>query len=474
MGLPSGFCSVATGMNKLLLKQVRLISAEVDRVCDVLVAGGVIERIDDRIPLPPGATERDGTGKLLFPGFVDPHVHVTLPFMGTMAKDDWASASRAAICGGTTTLIEMICPVREQLPLDALEAWQSKARGISHCDYTFHFGVTALDKAREAQIEQVVASGVASLKVFLAYAGALDLDDEGLDGVMALARRLGVIVTAHCENAVVVRRLQQMLLAEGKTGPEFHEPSRPEWVEAMGVRHLTGFARAHGTAVYIVHTSCRPAVEEALAAREQGVRVWVEALIQHLLLDRARAEAGGFEGAKYVMSPPLRDARNLPWLWEATSDGRISTVATDHAPFDFHGQKDLGRHDFTKIPNGIPSLEERVKLLYTHGVVPNRISLQRLVQVASTEPAKLFGLYPRKGTIAEGSDADLVLFDPAGSGVISARTHQSAVDYSAFEGWNVSGQINAVWVGGKALVEAGRWVGAEPRGRFLARKPGYF
>src|SRR5207253_773601 len=315
------------------------------------------------------------------------------------------------------------------------------------------------------------ADGTASLKVFLAYKGAFGIDDQELYRTLELARRLGVIVTAHCENAELVAQLQRRLLAEGKTGPEWHEPSRPPAVEAEGVHHLATIAELTGAHVYVVHTSCTEALAAARRARERGVRLWIETVVPYLVLDKTDAERPDFEGAKYVMSPPLRERRHQHALWNALRAGQIDTVATDHAPFDFRGQKEMGRGDFTKIPNGIPSIENRVQLLYTHGVAAGRLDLHRFVEVASTKAAKLFGLFPRKGTIQPGADADLVVFDPSHRGVISAQTQQMNVDYSAFEGWPFQGWAETVTVRGRVQVRGGHFAGAQDYGRMLRREP---
>jgi dihydropyrimidinase len=282
---------------------------------------------------------------------------------------------------------------------------------------------------------------------------------------------LGVIVTAHCENAEVVSQLQQKLLAEGKTGPEWHEPSRPAAVEAEGVHHLATFAGLTGAHVYVVHTSCEDALREAQAAQNRGVRMWVETVIPYLVLDKTFAERSNFEGAKYVMSPPLREKRHQEALWNALQTGLVSTVATDHAPFDFKGQKEMGRGEFTKIPNGIPSVEDRVNLLYTYGVGRGRIDLHRFVDSASTQAARLFGLFPRKGTVQPGSDADLVVYDPTYRGTISAKTQQMNVDYSGFEGVAIEGRPSIVTLRGEVQVREGKFVGKPSHGQMLKREP---
>jgi dihydropyrimidinase len=452
----------------LLIKNGRIVTADVDFIGDVLIDGQTIVQVGPQLDSPGGVEEVDATDKLVFPGFIDPHVHIHLPFMGTHAKDTYESASRAALVGGTTTLLEMCCPSRDDDPLEAFELWLSKAQA-SACDYSFHMGVSRFDDRTADALIQIVRRGISSLKVFLAYKGAFGIDDEELFKTLAFAAEQDLIVTAHCENETLVAQLQQRLLAEGKTGPQWHEPSRPPRVEAEGVHHLMTFAEMTGARVYCVHTSCREALETVQAARLRGVQAWVETVIPYLVLDNSAAEKTDFEGAKFVMSPPLRDPIHQPILWNALRSRLISTVATDHAPFDFVGQKEMGRGDFTKIPNGIPSVQDRVHLLYTHGVVAGRIDLHTFVDAASTQAAKLFDLYPRKGTIAVGSDADLVIFDPNHRGVISAATQEMAVDYSAFEGWPIQGRVEQVVVRGKRQVSQGEFVGELGHGEFLRR-----
>jgi dihydropyrimidinase len=394
--------------------------------------------------------------------------------MGTFSKDDYTTASTAALIGGTTTIIEMCCPSRAEEPADGYATWRSKAKGKSACDYTYHMSVTRYDEKSEAQLREIVRDGVASFKIFLAYKGAFGVTDEELYKTLRLAKELGVITTAHCENETLVAERQRELIAAGKSGPEWHEPSRPPTTEAEGVHHLLTFAQMHDAHCYIVHLSCEEALAVAARAKFRGVNVWVETLIQYLLLDNTYAEGANFEGAKYVMSPPLRDKRNQDVLWRSLASGLVSTVGTDHAPFDFADQKRMGINDFTKIPNGIPSLEDRVNLLFTYGVRTGRINLHTFVNVASTNTAKLFGLFPRKGAIQPGSDADLVVYDPNHEWTISAKYHHMNVDYSAFEGFKVTGRPDVVTVRGQIAVRGGKFVGTIGRGQFLKREPTHF
>ncbi|HJQ65607.1 MAG TPA: dihydropyrimidinase [Gemmatimonadales bacterium] len=458
----------------LLIQNGRIITATDDYSADIYCAGETITRIEPSIDaksLPPGTEVVDASGQLVFPGFIDPHVHIYLPFMGTFAADDYASASRAALAGGTTTLIEMICPGPQDQPWEAFELWRSKAHGLAAVDYTFHMSVVRFEPTVRDQFRKIVAAGVASFKVFLAYKGALNLSDADLFAAMKLARELGVIVTAHCENADAIDALQKALLAAGQTGPEWHGPSRPPTVEADGVHHLCTFAELLGTHVYTVHTSCDEAVRAALEARYRGVNVWIESVIPHFLLDETYAERANFEGAKYVMSPPLRAKRNQDVLWNGVKSRAISTIATDHAPFSFRGQKDMGKDAFTKIPNGIPSIQERVDLVHTYGVAAERLSLHAMVDACSTQAARLFGLYPKKGAIRVGSDADLVVYDPAFRGTFSKADSHSNVDYNAYDGWDRLGRPRVVTVRGTIQARDGKFVGTIGRGQFLAREP---
>ncbi len=458
----------------LLIKNGEIVTASERYVADIYCENDTITRIGKDLEAPPDAKVIDAKGKYVFPGFIDPHVHIYLPFMGTYAKDDYNSGSKAALMGGTTTLIEMLCPSRDDDLLETYELWKSKAAGISACDYTYHMGVPRFDDKAEAQLREIVADGISSFKVFLAYKGVFNLSDEELYYVMRLAKELGVITTAHCENADLVLELQKKLISEGKTGPEWHYHSRPPFVEASGTAKFLTFAQATDAAAYIVHLSCNESLREVMRARYAGVRAFVEIVIPYLTVDMTYAEKPDFEGAKYVMSPPLRNKRNQEVFWNGLQQGFIHTVATDHAPFDFKGQKEMGRDDFTKIPNGIPSIEERVKLLYSFGVAEGRIDLNTFVNCASTQAAKLFGLYPRKGTIQLGADADLVIYDPDYEGVISQKTHSMNIDYSAFEGWKIKGRPETVTVRGKVSVEDGKWTGAHGHGELVKREPCHF
>ncbi len=453
----------------LLIKNGQIVTGDSRYIADIWCEGETITHIDKNIEPPPGAEVIDATGKYVFPGFIDPHTHIYLPFMGTFSKDTYETGTKAALVGGTTTIFDMCCPSRAEEPLAGFETWNAQSTGKACCDYSYHMGVTKFDSGTADQLRQIVAAGVQSFKIFLAYKGAFGIDDSELYQTLKLAKELGVVTTAHCENETLVAETQKKILASGVTGPEGHHESRPPRVEAEGVHHLMTFAEMTGAPVYIVHLSCREALEEAMRARLRGVQVWVETLIQYLTIDKTYAERPDFEGAKYVMSPPLRDKANQEILWNGLRQGLVNTVGTDHAPFDFVGQKPMGKDDFTKIPNGIPALEDRINLLYTYGVKRGKFDLHTLVNVASTNAAKIFNLFPRKGTIQPGSDADLVVYDPAYRGKLSARTHVMNIDYNAYEGWDIEGRPSVVTVRGEVAVRDGKFVGTPGRGRFLKR-----
>jgi dihydropyrimidinase len=458
----------------LLIKNGEIITAGERYTADLWCENETITRIDRNIPAPPGAEVIDARGKYIFPGFIDPHVHIYLPCMGTFAKDTHQTASKAALIGGTTTFIEMICPARTDGPMESFELWLGKARGNSACDYTFHMGVARYDNQMEKEMIEIVKRGLSSFKIYLAYKDTCGLTDEELYRTLRLAKQLGVLTAAHCENADLILELQKRLLSQGKTGPEWHHESRPPLVEAEGVHHLMTFAKLLDAHVYVVHTSCEEALREAVNGKSGGVNVWIETLIQYLVTDKTRAEQPNFEGAKFIMSPPLRDKRNQAVLWNGLRDGVVSTLATDHCPFDWATQKRLGEKDFTKIPNGIPALEDRVNLLYTLGVKRGRLDFHRFVDAASTQAAKLFGLFPRKGAIQIGSDADLVVYDPAYRGTLSVKTQTMNVDYNPFEGMAIEGRPSVVTVRGQVAVRDGQFVGQIGRGKFLQREPGHF
>lgn len=453
----------------LLIRNGDVVTAGSRFTADILCEDERISAIGQNLQAPAGAELIDATGKLVFPGFIDPHAHIYLPFMGTFCKDDFETATIAALCGGTTTLFDFAIPGSDQSFVEGLQTWLAQAEGKACSDYAMHLAVTRFDEKSAAELREIVKMGVPSWKVFLAYKGAFAVDDEALYKILEMAKQLGVRVGAHCENAEFVAQNQAKFMAEGKTGPEWHEPSRPAEVETLGTRYFSTFARMLGTPAYVVHVSNGDAMLEIDKARELGADIVGETLISYLLLDDSYGQRPDFEGAKYICSPPIRDKSHQERLWEGLRNGRLRTLGSDHAPFDME-QKRMGLGDFTKIPNGLPGLEDRVRLYYTHGVQAGRIDLQTFVATASTNAAKIFGLFPQKGTIAVGSDADLVIYDPSVKEKISVKTHHMNVDYSAFEGFEVTGRCAVVTVRGKVQVRDGEFVGEKGMGKFLKRE----
>jgi dihydropyrimidinase len=450
----------------LLIRGGEVVTAAGRRMADVWCEGETIARVEPGIAPPAGATVVEAAGKLVFPGFIDPHVHAYLPLTHVTAKSNFANCTRAALLGGTTCILDFAGAGREKDFDEAWAAWKAQADGNASCDYGFHLMVRRFDAELQKQLERLVAQGLKSIKIYLAYKPALSIGEDDLFRVLEFAAAHDLVVLAHCENADLIPAMQRKLLAEGKTGPEWHEPSRPPMVEAEGVCKFLTFAVAAGARAYIVHLSCAEAL--TMADRFRGkLDFHVETMIQYLTLDKSYAERPNFEGAKWILSPPLREKSDQDALWAALADGRIDTLGTDHCPFDFQGQKTLGRGDFTKIPNGLAGVEERVALAYTYGVLAGKISLERFVAVAAENPAKIFGLWPRKGTIAPGSDADLVVWDPAAKRTLSQKTQSLDLDYSAYEDFEVRGAPEVVTVRGEIMVRNGRFVGPAGRGRML-------
>lgn len=448
-----------------------VVTAEGEQSADVWCEGGVVRAVGPAESLsaagmPQGVPELDAAGCLVFPGFVDPHVHAHLPLVGTSARSTYASATRAALFGGTTTVMDFAGSGLEPDLQTAWDAWRKQAEGEASCDWHWHVTVTHWNARVRRQLERLVREcGVTSLKIYLAYKPTLAISDEDLYQVLMFANAFDLTVMCHCENAALVPALQRRLLLVGKTGPEWHEPSRPPMVEAEGVTRFLTFAAATGARAYVVHVSSREALDAAERFRGRVRDLRLETMIHYLLLDSSYTARPDFEGAKWVLSPPLRTPDDQDALWAALADGRIDTLATDHCPFDFEGQKTLGRGDFSKIPNGIGGVEERIELALTHGVLAGKLGASRLVEVASVNPAKIFGLYPRKGTIAPGSDADLAIWDPAGERTISATSQHLGTDYNPYEGIPLRGHFRAVLLRGTPMVRDGALVGPEGIGQ---------
>jgi len=410
----------------------------------------------------------------VLPGFIDPHVHMELPFMGTVSADDFAAGTASGIAGGTTSIIDFCIPAPGTSLLAGLATWKERAAKATS-DYSFHMAITGWGENTANEMRAVVRDhGITSFKVFMAYKGAIMVDDHALYQVMKVAAETGAVVTVHAENGDVVWNLQRELVAKGLTGPEYHPVSRPSAVEGEATERALTIARLHDAAAYIVHMTCRESVRALERAKINGQRCYGETCPQYLLLDDKVFDAPDFGGSAYVMSPPIRP-RNLGHheaLWSGLSNGMLDSVGTDHCPFT-HEQKKMGAKDFTKIPNGAAGIEDRLAILYTHGVAAGRFSLEKLVDLGSTAPARIFGL-AKKGTVAVGMDADVVIFDPESKGVRSARTHFSKADRSIFEGFDVKGKVERTIVGGRVAFENGKLMAERGSGRFIARKPTHF
>lgn len=428
----------------------------------VAVAPGLERRADDEVI--------DATGQLVFPGGVDPHVHLALPVSGTVSLDDFETGGAAAIAGGTTTFIDFCTPDRGQNMMEALQAWREKSQRAP-CDYTYHVCVTWWGENTERWLKTcVLEEGITSLKVFLAYRDTVGIDDAALVRTLVTAAKLGMVVTVHAEHGEMVSELQSALVAAGRTEPRYHPLSRPPAVEGEATNRALVLASLTGATLYVVHMSCAEAVKALAEARERGQRCYGETCPQYLLLDDSVYEKPGLDAAKYVMSPPIRPKGHQEVLWAALRSGILQSVGTDHITFS-RRQKEAGRGDFRRIPNGAGGIQDRLSLLWHHGVRTGRLDPTRFVDLVSTQPAKIFGLYPRKGSLRAGADADVVVWDPEGSRTISASRTFHQNDESIFEGFEVTGVPSTVLVNGRVAYRDGD-LRAEPgSGRFLSRSP---
>ncbi len=458
----------------ILIRNGEVVSASERYVADVRVDGGTITDIGARLEPRTGDETIDASGKYVLPGFIDPHVHMELPFMGTVSADDFEVGGASAAAGGTTCFIDFCMQGRgEPLP-KAIEGWHAKSKK-SAIDYSYHMAITDFGPDTPAQMREVVQThGVTSFKVFLAYKGALMVDDGQLYQIMKEAAALGAVVTVHAENGDAVALLQKELLAAGCTGPEFHPVSRPSAVEGEATERALMMARLHGATAYIVHMTCKEAVHALERAKLAGQRCYGETCPQYLLLDDTVFDKPEFGGSAYVMSPPIRPGHvgHHDALWNGLSNRMLDTVGTDHCPFT-HQQKLMGKGDFTKIPNGAAGIEDRLALLYTYGVRGGHFDLPRMVELGAAAPARVFGL-SKKGAIAVGMDADIVLFDPEGERTLSARTHHSKADRSVFEGFKVHGRVARTIAAGRTVWDGTALTTTRGAGRFIARKPTHF
>ena len=447
-----------------------IVTASDTTLGDVGIVGDKIVAIASELNAENAARVIDATGRYVMPGGIDVHTHLDMPFGGTKSVDDFESGTIAAAHGGTTTLIDFAIQYKGQTLRHAFDTWMAKADRKAAIDYAFHCIITELNDAHVEEMGALVREGVPSFKLFMAYPGVFMLDDASIFRAMLAAAKYGGMICMHAENGGAIDVIVQRALAEGKRAPKYHALTRPTTAEAEATSRAIALAEMAGAPVYIVHLSCNDALEKVREARDRGLAAYAETCPQYLYLSLENMDAPGFEGAKYVFTPPLREKWNQEKLWQGLAKDTLQVVSTDHCPFCFKEQKELGRDDFTKIPNGGPGIENRMSLVFSGGVNGGRFSVNRFVQLVSTAPAKLFGLYPRKGTIAVGSDADIVVFDPNEEMVISASTHHMRVDYSMFEGIRVKGVAKVVLSRGRVIVENGEFKGRAGSGEFIKRR----
>ncbi len=444
-----------------------LVTAEATMTADLAISGGKVVAIGTGLA---GRETIDATGMLVLPGAVDEHVHLQMPVGEFASSDDFHTGTVAAACGGTTTVVDFVEPAPGQSLVKALASRRAEADGKVAVDYGLHMTLSRADDETLSQLPASIKAGAASFKLYMAYEG-LRLDDGGLLRTLTALHEHGGRALVHAENHHAITFLTAQALAQGRTGPENHPLTRPDYMEAEAIHRLLALARVTGTPLVLAHLSCAVGLDAIRAARAQGQRVWVETCPQYLLLDEAEYQRPSFEAAKFVMAPPPRTVTDRAALWAGLSAGEIDTVATDHCPFFYETQKVRGRDDFSRIPGGAPGIETRLPLLYSHGVRTGRLTLQRWVEVCCTEPARRFGLAPRKGTLALSADADVVVFDPERSVTLSFETLHQNVDYCPYEGWDVQGYPVTVLSRGEVIVRDGNFVAKAGRGRFLPTSP---
>ncbi len=452
----------------VLIKGGTVVSPKGSFLSDIRVENGIISELGTDLPLN-GSELADAAGCLLFPGFIDAHTHLDAAIGSTVTADDFRTGTRAAIAGGTTTLVDFATQEKGETLSQALQNWHQKADGVSFCDYAFHMAITDWNPSVSREIQTMADAGVTSFKLYLAY-DALRVNDKELYQILKRVKQIHGIVGVHCENGDLVDELVRECREAGELGPAAHPKSRPDSVEAEAVSRYLYVASIADTPVNIVHLSTKKGLEEVEKARGRGQRVYVETCPQYLMMDESRYTLPGFEGAKYVISPPLRKPEDQNSLWNALKEGEIDTVSTDHCSFNFAGQKELGRDDFSKIPNGMPGIENRPAIMYTYGVCGKRITKEQMAAMLSENTARLFGMFPQKGVLQVGSDADIVLWDPNYQGKITAAEQLQNVDYTPYEGVSVTGRARMVLLHGKQVVADGRVI-AEECGNYVHRGP---
>jgi len=451
----------------ILIKNGRVITVSEDYTADIFIENEKISAIGKDLKYDADEVI-DASGKFIFPGGIDPHVHLDMPFMGTFSSDNYETGTLAALHGGTTMVIDFILQTQGKSLYSALEEWRGRSNGNCYGDYSFHMAVTDFNDETKKEIKKLIEDeGIVSFKTFMAYKGALMIDDRQMIGLMNEVRDNGGIVTVHATHGDIIDFLIAKHRSEGKLSPLYHYLSQPEITESEASGRFADMAFQTGVPAYIVHMTCEGALNEIRRSTERNQKMFVETCIQYLLLDASLYE-NDFEGAKWVMSPPLREKKDQKSLWAGLNQGLVQVVGTDHCPFEWK-KKLMGEKDFSKIPNGHPAIEHRMELLYSEGVEKGRISLNKYVEVTSTNAAKIFGMFPKKGTIGIGSDADVVIFDPDKKHVLSSKTHHMKVDYSAYEGWEVKGKVDTVLLRGMIVIDKGMKKIEKGYGEFVKR-----
>ena len=456
-------------MGDLNLRGGTIVTAEGTFAADVAVRGGRIASVGASVP-DDGAEAVDVSSLLVMPGFIDAHTHMDMPFGGTVTADDWATGTESAAAGGTTMIIDFALQEEGGTLNGAIEQWTNKAQGKAVIDYGFHVAITDLRDDIKTELPSIAAKGVASVKIFMAYKGTpLYTEDDDLFETLQLSKDAGVLVLVHAENGDAIAKLQEQALARGDTAPRFHALTRPEPVEAEATNRAIRLAEVAGAPILVVHVSCAAALEAIHLAHERGQTVYAETCPQYFAFSYDDLARAGFEGAKYVCSPPLRDESNRPALWNGLRFGDLQIFGSDHCSFNYEGQKEMGRDDFTKIPNGLPGAEERAMALWTLGVKEGQLTENQFVAVLSTNQARIYGAYPRKGALVPGADADIVLWDPELQVSATAHNRHGNVDYTPYEGMSFHGGPASVYVRGNLVYRDGELVGERGSGRFVER-----
>ena len=452
---------------KTLIKNGRIVTAVDDYRADILIEDETVSLIGKTLSMEADVVI-DAANKLVIPGGIDPHTHMELPFGGTHSSDDFFTGTRAAAFGGTTTIIDFAVQNKGESMIQGADNWHKKAQGKCAIDYGFHLITTEFEDGQESEMYQLMDEGITSFKLFMAYPGVFVADDATIFRAMSAAGNRGGLVCMHAENGIVINEIIKRFLAEGRTAPKYHALTRPTIAEAEGVHRAIAIAEMAESPVYIVHLSCSDALNQVREARDRGIPAFAETCPQYLF-HSIEDYGDGWDGARFVMTPPLREKHNQAELWKGLRMDDLQVISTDHCPFCMKEQKELGKDDFSKIPNGAPGVENRMSLIYNGGVVENRISLNRFIELTSTAAAKMFGLFPKKGTIAVGSDADIVIFDPEKEHTFGVAHEHMNVDYSSYEGWTVKGKVEIVLSRGRVVIENGEHKGKAGDGQFLKR-----